>query len=122
MSLIGILNPARKIKYMFPKAHAVAYVMMAVRIAYFKVHYPIQFYAAYFTVRADDFDFEQVLKGAEVVRKTISEIEEKGNTATAKEKSFLTILESVREMMARGFAFQSLDLYKSDATRFLVRR
>lgn len=114
------IESCRKIKYMFPKAHATAYVMMAVRIAWFKVYYPIQYYATYFTVRADDFDLELVLKGPEVVRKTISQIEEKGNAATAKEKGLLTVLESVREMMARGFQFKSLDLYKSDATRFLV--
>lgn len=114
------IESCRKIKYMFPKAHATAYVMMAVRIAWFKVYYPIQYYATYFTVRADDFDLELVLKGPEVVRKTISQIEEKGNAATAKEKGLLTVLESVREMMARGFQFKPLDLYKSDATRFLV--
>lgn len=114
------IESCRKIKYMFPKAHATAYVMMAVRIAWFKVYYPIQYYATYFTVRADDFDLEQVLKGEEVVRKKIAEIEEKGNAATAKEKGFLTVLESVREMLARGLQIRSLDLYRSDATRFLV--
>ncbi|QKG84566.1 PolC-type DNA polymerase III [Kroppenstedtia pulmonis] len=114
------IDSCRKIKYMFPKAHAVAYVMMAVRIAWFKVHYPIQYYATYFSVRADDFDVELVLKGADAVKKMIHEIEEKGVTASPKEKGLLTILESVREMLARGLTFQNVDLYRSDSTRFLV--
>ncbi|EGK13683.1 DNA polymerase III PolC, partial [Desmospora sp. 8437] len=114
------IDSCRKIKYMFPKAHAVAYVMMAVRIAWFKVHYPIEYYATYFSVRADDFDVEIALKGMDAVKKTIRDIEEKGVTASPKEKGLLTILESVREMLARGLSFQRVDLYRSDATRFLV--
>ncbi|SDW32066.1 DNA polymerase III catalytic subunit, PolC type [Marininema mesophilum] len=114
------VDSCRKIKYMFPKAHAVAYVMMAVRIAWFKVHRPIEYYATYFTVRADDFDVEVVLKGADAVKKTILEIEEKGISASPKEKGLMTVLESVREMMARGLSFKKVDLYRSDATRFLV--
>ncbi|WP_142505073.1 PolC-type DNA polymerase III [Melghirimyces algeriensis] len=114
------IDSCRKIKYMFPKAHAVAYVLMALRIAWFKVHYPIEYYATYFTVRADDFDVELVLKGADAVKKTILEIEEKGVTATPKEKGLLTVLESVREMLARGLSFRRVDLYRSHATRFLV--
>ncbi|WP_108024349.1 PolC-type DNA polymerase III [Melghirimyces profundicolus] len=114
------IESCRKIKYMFPKAHAVAYVLMAVRIAWFKVHYPIEYYATYFTVRADDFDVELVLKGPEAVKKKIVEIEEKGVGASPKEKGLLTVLESVREMLARGLTFQRVDLYRSDAERFLV--
>ncbi|MCS1351283.1 PolC-type DNA polymerase III [Mechercharimyces sp. CAU 1602] len=114
------IDSCLKIKYMFPKAHAVAYVMMAVRIAWFKVHYPIQYYATYFSVRADDFDLEVVAKGAEGVQRCISDIEEKGVTAPPKEKSLLTVMESVREMMARGLRFQQVDLYRSHATHFLV--
>ncbi|WP_245662082.1 PolC-type DNA polymerase III [Melghirimyces thermohalophilus] len=114
------IDSCRKIKYMFPKAHAVAYVLMAIRIAWFKVHYPIEYYATYFSVRADDFDVELVLKGADAVKKAIQEIEEKGTGATPKEKGLLTVLESVREMLARGLSFQPVDLYRSDATRFLV--
>ncbi|EGL83720.1 DNA polymerase III polC-type [Caldalkalibacillus thermarum TA2.A1] len=110
----------QKIKYMFPKAHAVAYVLMAVRIAYFKVHYPIQFYASYFTVRADDFDVQLALKGSQAIRKKIEEILEKGNQAQPKEKSLLTVLELCLEMVERGFHFKNVDLYRSDAIQFLV--
>ena len=114
------ISSCRKIKYMFPKAHAVAYVLMAVRIAWFKVYYPAEYYATYFTVRADDFDLELVLKGPEVVNRRIHEIDEKGADASPKEKGLLTVLESAREMMARGLSFLPIDLYRSDATRFLV--
>lgn len=114
------IDSCRKIKYMFPKAHAVAYVLMAVRIAWFKVYHPIEYYATYFTVRADDFDVELVLKGKDAVKKAITEIEEKGVSASPKEKGSLTVLESVREMLARGLTFQRVDLYRSDATHFKV--
>lgn len=109
-----------KIKYMFPKAHAVAYVLMALRIAYFKVHYPIYFYATYFSVRASDFDLSIVQKGADYVREKIQEINEKGPDAPAKEKNLLTVLEVAYEMLKRGFHFKNIDLYRSDATRFLI--
>lgn len=114
------IESCRKIKYMFPKAHAVAYVMMAVRIAWFKVYYPAEYYATYFSVRADDFDLELVLKGKDAIRRQIEEILEKGNAATAKEKGLLTVLESAQEMLARGLKFGNIDLYRSDATRFQV--
>ncbi|MDK2926587.1 MAG: polymerase subunit alpha, Gram-positive type [Bacillota bacterium] len=110
----------RKIKYMFPKAHAVAYVMMAFRIAYFKVHYPAAFYATYFSVRADDFDLALALKGPEAVAAKIAELEAKGNEAAAKEKGLLTVLEVAREMFARGLRFLPLDLSRSHPTRFLI--
>ncbi|RYM07151.1 PolC-type DNA polymerase III [Sporolactobacillus sp. THM7-7] len=109
-----------KIKYMFPKAHATAYVLMAFRIAYFKVHYPILFYATYFSVRADDFDIDVMKRGEEAIQAKMDEIEQKGNDASPKEKSLLTVLELALEMCARGFRFQSVDLYRSDATHFLV--
>ncbi|WP_153462583.1 PolC-type DNA polymerase III [Sediminibacillus terrae] len=114
------IESCKKIKYMFPKAHAAAYVLMAVRIAYFKVHYPIFFYSAYFTVRAGDFELETMIKGADAIRKRIQEIAAKGNDASPKEKSLLTVLEIALEMNARGFTFQKVDLYKSSATDFLV--
>jgi len=110
----------KQIKYMFPKAHATAYVLMAVRIAYFKVHYPIQYYATYFTVRADDFDIPLMVKGSAAIADKIEEIERKGNEATPKEKSLLTVLELALEMCERGFHFKNIDLYRSDATKFLV--
>ncbi|WNF35423.1 PolC-type DNA polymerase III [Bacillaceae bacterium IKA-2] len=109
-----------KIKYMFPKAHAAAYVLMAVRIAYFKVHHPILFYAAYFTVRADDFDLDTMVRGSASLRSKIEEIISKGLDATPKEKSLLTVLELSLEMSERGFSFQKADLYRSSADEFLV--
>lgn len=109
-----------KIKYMFPKAHAVAYVLMALRIAYFKVHRPIDYYATYFSVRAGDFDLSVVQKGADYVKEKILEINEKGQDASAKEKNLLTVLELAYEMMKRGFHFKNIDLYVSDAARFLI--
>lgn len=114
------IDSCLKIKYMFPKAHAVAYVLMAVRIAYFKVYYPIEFYAATFTVRADDFDVQAVLNGYDGIHKQIERIEKKGQDATPKEKSLLTVLELAREMTARGLSFAPIDLYRSDAEKFLV--
>ncbi|TVP84227.1 MAG: PolC-type DNA polymerase III [Alkalicoccus sp.] len=109
-----------KIKYMFPKAHAAAYVLMAVRIAYYKVHEPMMFYAAYFTVRADDFDLDTMTRGSATIRKKIEEIHAKGLDASPKEKSLVTVLELSLEMCERGFSFQKVDLYRSKATEFLV--
>lgn len=83
---------------MFPKAHAVAYVMMAFRIAYFKVYYPKAFYATYFTVRGDDFDADLIVQGREVLTQKIEEIEAKGNGAQTREKNLQTILEVALEM------------------------
>ncbi|MFB1049537.1 PolC-type DNA polymerase III [Paraliobacillus sp. JSM ZJ581] len=114
------IDSCKKIKYMFPKAHAAAYVLMAIRIAYFKVHHPILFYAAYFSVRADDFELDTMIKGGDSIKKRIEEILAKGNDASPKEKNLLTVLEISLEMNKRGFAFQRVDLYRSDATDFLV--
>lgn len=114
------IESCRKIKYMFPKAHAAAYVMMAFRIAYFKVHYPAAFYATYFSVRADDFDLDLALKGPAAVAAKITELEAKGSEASAKEKGLLTVLEVALEMFARGLRFLPLDLARSDPTRFLI--
>ncbi|GEL75840.1 PolC-type DNA polymerase III [Tenuibacillus multivorans] len=114
------IDSCLKIKYMFPKAHAAAYVLMAVRIAYFKVHYPIEFYAAYFTVRASDFELDTMIHGSETIRARIEEIQEKGNDASPKEKSLLTVLEIALEMCERGYTFQKVDLYRSTATEFIV--
>lgn len=114
------IESCEKIKYMFPKAHAVAYVMMSFRIAYFKVHYPEAFYATYFTTKAQDFDAGLILKGKDAVNKKIIELEKLGNNMTAKEKNLLTVLEVVQEMYARGFTFAPLDLYKSDSDKFII--
>ncbi|ASK63490.1 PolC-type DNA polymerase III [Virgibacillus phasianinus] len=114
------IESCKKIKYMFPKAHAAAYVLMAVRIAYFKVHHPIFFYAAYFTVRAGDYDLDTMVKGSKAIRERIEGIAVKGNDASPKEKSLMTVLEIALEMNERGLSFQRVDLYKSTATEFIV--
>lgn len=105
---------------MFPKAHAAAYVLMAVRIAYFKVHLPLLYYAAYFTVRADDFDIDTMVKGPTPIRAKIEEINLKGLEASPKEKNLLTVLELALEMCERGFSFQKVDLYRSSADEFII--
>ncbi len=109
-----------RIQYMFPKAHAAAYVISAVRTAYFKVYYPIAFYATYFSVRAEDFDVEIFTQGYDAIRSKLEEIEAKGFQATPKEKAMTSILEMGLEMTARGFGFKQIDLYRSDATRFVI--
>lgn len=114
------IDSCLKIEYMFPKAHASAYVISAVRTAYFKLYYPIEYYATYFSVRADDFDLELLCQGYDAIYKRIVEIEEKGFNATTKEKNSVSILEMALEMTARGFVFKPIDLYRSDATKFLI--
>ena len=114
------IDSCKKIKYMFPKAHAVAYVTMAFRIAWFKVNYPLAYYATYFSIRADEFDSEIMIYGKERVKQKMKEIEALGNSATAKEKGMYTILEIVLEMYERGFEFLPIDLYKSHSTKFLI--
>lgn len=114
------IDSCKKIKYMFPKAHAAAYVMMAFRIAWFKVYYPEAFYTTYFTVRADSFDANIISRGLDTVKRTIEEIERKGNNATNKEKDLQTVLEVAQEMYVRGIKCLPIDLYKSDATKFRI--
>ena len=114
------IDSCKKIKYMFPKAHAAAYVLMAVRIAYFKVHHPLFYYAAYFTVRADDFDLEAMIRGSQSIRSRIEEINNKGLDASTKEKNLLTVLELSLEMCERGFSFGKIDLYRSSANQFII--
>lgn len=114
------IESCKKIKYMFPKAHAAAYVLMAVRIAYFKVHHPLLYYASYFTVRAEDFDLDAMIQGSAAIRKRIEEIQAKGLDASPKEKSLLTVLEIALEMCERGFSFKNIDLYRSQATEFII--
>jgi len=114
------IESCKKIKYMFPKAHAVAYVLMAFRIAYFKVYHPKAFYASYLTVKANDFDENVMMSGGNEVSRKLKELESKGNNMTNKEKNLVTVLEVILEMYLRGIQMLSVDLYKSDATRFLV--
>ena len=114
------IESCKKIKYMFPKGHAVAYVMMAVRIAYYKVYYPKAYYATYFTVRADEFDADIILDGEYAIKKRMDEINAMGNNATQKDKNLLTILELSYEMYKRGIRFLKADLYKSDPIKFII--
>ncbi|AGX03904.1 MULTISPECIES: PolC-type DNA polymerase III [Bacillus] len=114
------IDSCKKIKYMFPKAHAAAYVLMAVRIAYFKVHHALLYYAAYFTVRAEDFDVEAMVRGSQAIRAKIEEINAKGLDASPKEKNLLTVMELALEMNERGYKFSKVDLYRSDATDFII--
>lgn len=107
------------VKYLFPKAHAIAYVLMAYRIAYCKVHYPKAFYAAYFSVRAPEFDATYIAKGKEYMKKFIKDVYAQGGKANNRDKDTVTYLELAVEMMERGFEFEPIDLYKSHATRFL---
>ena len=114
------IKSCEKIKYMFPKAHAAAYVTNAFRIAWFKVHQPKAYYAAYFTIRADEFDSDIMCYGKEKVLNKMKEIDLAGNSATTKDKNMYAILELVLEMYERGIKFLPIDLYKSHATKFLV--
>ncbi|MDI9481199.1 MAG: PolC-type DNA polymerase III [Bacillota bacterium] len=113
------INSCQKIKYMFPKAHAVAYVTMAFRIAYCKVNYPLAFYASFFSVRAEDFEAQTILRGYDEVFKRIKEIERQGMGASQKDKKLLPILEVALEMLARGFQFYPVDIYQSHAYKFV---
>ena len=109
----------KKIKYMFPKAHAAAYDMSAIRLGWYKIYYPMEFYAAFLTVAPGGFDAEIVAGGYNTVNSVISELESKGNEATQKENEQLATLYLVREAMARGVQFMNVDLLRSDATAFL---
>ena len=118
------INSCRLIKYMFPKAHAVAYVTMGFRVAYYKVNFPLEYYTAYYTVRADDFDAQVMLGSADELRRRIREYKSmqngQGEKLGVKEKKILTILEIVLEMKCRGIDFVPIDLYESDATKFKI--
>lgn len=117
------IGSCEKIKYMFPKAHAAAYVMMAWRIAYMKVYYPLAYYAAFFSIRAKTFNYEQMCLGKEVLERHLREYDAKmaaHQKVSAKEKDNYSDMRLVQEFYARGFSFLPLDLYKSDAMRFQI--
>lgn len=114
------MDSCLKIKYMFPRAHAAAYVLMALRIAYFKVYFPLVYYCAFFSVRADDFDIVAMAHGKDAVKQRMKQINDEGNDASAKEKNLLTILELANEMLERGYRFKMVDLQKSDASNWLI--
>ncbi|KXO16692.1 DNA polymerase III, alpha subunit [Clostridiales bacterium KA00134] len=113
------IDSCQKIKYMFPKAHAVAYVMLSFRIAYYKLFYPLAFYATYFTIKLQDLDGILIAKGAQAVIEKMEEIKNQ-DKQTAKDKSTLNVLEVVLEMYARGFEFEAIDIYKSESKTFKV--
>ncbi|MDD7266929.1 MAG: PolC-type DNA polymerase III [Lachnospiraceae bacterium] len=110
----------KKIKYMFPKAHAAAYVMMAFRIAYYKIHYPLAYYCAYFTIRASAFNYELMCQGKEVLEAQIAKLKSNKDGLTEKEKNTLKDMKIVQEMYARGFGFHRLDVYRAKAKQFQI--
>jgi len=114
------IESCKRIKYMFPKAHATAYVTMAYRIAWFKVNYPEAFYATFFSVRADEFDADLIVKGTKAVWRAIEDIEAKGNEASQKEKNMVTILEIALEMFQRGIKLLPVNIENSAADKFLI--
>ena len=114
------IDSLAKIGYLFPKAHAVAYVMMAFRIAWFKVHRPLAFYAAFFSIRAKAFDATVMCQGIDRVKGKMKEITDKDKDASAVEQDMLVTLEVCYEFYLRGFQFEAMDIYRSDPTKFLM--
>ncbi|MDY6062476.1 MAG: PolC-type DNA polymerase III [Erysipelotrichaceae bacterium] len=120
------IDSCKKIKYMFPKAHAVAYVIMAIRIAWFKVHHPIFYYISYFSLRCDAYEIETMIKDAEEIKARMDEIEKKkneknsNNPITKKEKDLYDVLEISYEMACRGYRMTNIDLKLSLATKFRI--
>ncbi|MGB8453692.1 MAG: PolC-type DNA polymerase III [Anaerocolumna sp.] len=110
----------KRIKYMFPKAHAAAYVMMAFRIAYFKVYYPLAYYAAYFSIRASAFNYELMCLGKERLERYMADYKRRSNELTKKEQDSLKDMKVVQEMYARGFEFMPIDIYTAKAHHFQI--
>ncbi|AUB31841.1 PolC-type DNA polymerase III [Spiroplasma floricola] len=117
------INSCLKIKYMFPKAHATAYVLMAYRVAWYKIYYPEEYYAVWFSTRADFFDLETALKGKEAIKASIEDIKQRLNNklpVTAKEISLITVYEVLLEMFARGIEIKNIDFNISEGNRFVI--
>ena len=110
----------KKISYMFPKAHAAAYVMMAYRIAYCKINYPLAYYAAYFGIRADAFSYALMCQGKETLNYHIKQYKSKGDQLSKKEQDVLKDMKIVQEMYARGFEFVPIDIYRAKAKMFQI--
>lgn len=114
------IESCKKIKYMFPKAHAAAYVMMAFRIAYFKVYYPIAYYAAFFSIRASAFNYELMCLGRERLEYHLADYKRRSNELSKKEQDTLKDMKIVQEMYARGFEFMPIDIFKAKAHHFQI--
>ena len=118
------IESCNKIQYMFPKGHAVAYVTMAVRVGYFKIYYPLEFYATFFTVRSKQYDIKTMIKGKDAIISKIEELRTRQRVSneklSPKESEQLKTLINALEMVQRGYKFANIDLYRSDATRFVV--
>ena len=113
------IGACQKIKYMFPRAHATAYVMMAWRIAYCKVHYPLAFYAAYFSIRAAEFDADVVARGKDYVKRQLDDFEAR-DSQDIKDKATIIVLQLAWEMYLRGFTMERVDIYRSNAEKFIL--
>lgn len=115
------MESCEKIKYMFPKAHAVAYVMMGWRVAYYKIKYPLAYYTAFFSIRASAFDYQQMCLGKEALEENLAALQKKDkNDMSATEKDMVRDMRLVQEMYARGIEFMPIDLYRAKADRFQI--
>ena len=114
------------IKYMFPKGHAVAYVTMAVRVGYFKIYYPLEFYATFFSVRCDQYDIQAMIKGEQAIISRLDELKLKSRSKTEKlspkETEQIKTLSMALEMVQRGYKFDNISLEKSDSSNFVVNK
>lgn len=114
------IDSCMKIKYMFPKAHAAAYMIAALRLGWYKVHRPVAYYAAYFTVRRGELDGSVAIKGQDAVKRRMEEIQQKGKDASAKENADYAMFQIANEMLARGIELLPVDIYKSEAFKFII--
>ena len=114
------IESCKKIKYMFPKAHAAAYVISAIRLGYYKLYYPLEFYSTYLTVRQGEFDVEAALSGLDLTEMKIKDLSKKDKERNVKEEELYYILQITYEMLSRGVKFLPVDLYKSKATRYKI--
>ena len=118
------IESCKLIKYMFPKGHATAYVMMAIRVGYFKVYHPLEFYATFFSVRSKQYDIQTMVKGEQAIIEKLDSLKlksrTKGEKLSPKEEEILKTLNIAIEMVQRGYTFANLSLDKSDATKFVV--
>jgi DNA polymerase-3 subunit alpha (Gram-positive type) len=114
------IESCMKIKYMFPKAHAAAYVIAAIRLGFFKLYYPVEFYSVLLSVRQGEFDLESAIAGIDSVKLKIDQLRQKGNERNVKDDDLYYSLQITYELLARGYEFLPVDLYKSDAMKYKV--